>query len=45
MNGVDGLRVVDGSVFPAPVSGNPNSIIIAVAEYAASIIVNDNYVN
>ncbi|XP_033216411.1 neither inactivation nor afterpotential protein G-like [Belonocnema kinseyi] len=33
-----GLRIVDASVFPAPVSGNPNSVIIAMAERAADFI-------
>ena len=38
--GVNKLRVVDGSIFPAPVSGFPNSIIIAMAEKASKIILN-----
>ncbi|XP_038121670.1 neither inactivation nor afterpotential protein G [Culex quinquefasciatus] len=42
VNGVRGLRVVDASVFPAPISGTPNSVIIAVAERASDIIVRDN---
>ncbi|XP_055610424.1 neither inactivation nor afterpotential protein G-like [Uranotaenia lowii] len=41
VNGVCGLRVVDGSVFPAPVSGTPNSVIVAVAERAADVILRD----
>lgn len=36
------LRVVDASVFPAPVSGVPNSIIIALAERAAKLILSSN---
>lgn len=36
--GVKKVRVVDGSIFPKPVSGFPNSIIIAVAEFASKII-------
>uniref|UniRef100_A0A1Q3FSG1 Putative glucose dehydrogenase/choline dehydrogenase/mandelonitrile lyase gmc oxidoreductase family n=1 Tax=Culex tarsalis TaxID=7177 RepID=A0A1Q3FSG1_CULTA len=42
VNGVNGLRVVDASVFPAPVSGTPNSVIIAVAERASDMIVKDH---
>uniref|UniRef100_A0A8W7PMY4 Glucose-methanol-choline oxidoreductase N-terminal domain-containing protein n=1 Tax=Anopheles coluzzii TaxID=1518534 RepID=A0A8W7PMY4_ANOCL len=38
VNGVKGLRVVDASIFPAPVSGTPNSVVIAVAEKGSDII-------
>lgn len=36
--GVKKVRVADGSVLPTPVSGFPNSIIIAIAELASKII-------
>lgn len=36
--GVDGLRVVDASVLPTIVRGNPNAPIIAIAERAADLI-------
>jgi choline dehydrogenase len=38
VNGIVGLRVVDGSVMPQITSGNPNSPIIMIAERAASLI-------
>ncbi len=38
VHGVDGLRVVDCSIMPTPVSGNTNGPAIAVAERAAEII-------
>lgn len=34
------LRVVDGSVFPYPVSGTPNSVIVALADRAGDLIRN-----
>jgi choline dehydrogenase-like flavoprotein len=36
--GADGLRVVDASVMPVIVRGNPNAPIIALAERAADLI-------
>lgn len=41
VHGIDGLRVVDCSTFPAITSGNTNAPTIAVAEKAADLIVGD----
>jgi choline dehydrogenase-like flavoprotein len=38
VRGVDALRVVDASVFPSQIRGNPNSTVIAIAEKAVDII-------
>ncbi len=38
VRGVDGLRVVDASVFPSMIGGNTNSPVIMVAELAADLI-------
>ncbi|OWR50072.1 Neither inactivation nor afterpotential protein G [Danaus plexippus plexippus] len=37
---VEGLRIMDASVFPAPTSLYPNSVIVAMAEKAADLIRN-----
>jgi len=41
VHGVEGLRVVDASVFPTVPSGNTNAPCLMVAEHAADMMLND----
>jgi len=38
VNGVQGLRVIDASVFPSMVSGNTQAAVMAVAERACDLM-------
>lgn len=42
VNGVEGLRVVDCSVMPGPISGNTNAPAMALAHRAAELVLQDS---
>ena len=35
---IEGLRVADASVFPSIIGGNPNAVVVMVAEKAADML-------
>ncbi|XP_029659073.1 neither inactivation nor afterpotential protein G [Formica exsecta] len=43
VKGVSGLRIMDASVVPSPISGTPNSVLIAMAERASDIILDRTF--
>lgn len=42
VNGVDGLRVCDASIFPEQISGHPAAVVLALAEKCADMVLGRN---
>ena len=43
VNGVEGLRIADGSIMPRLVSGNSNAACVMIGEKASDMILNDTH--
>ena len=43
VHGIKGLRIVDCSIMPTPISGNTNGPVMAVAERASEMILEDKF--
>ncbi len=43
VHGIDGLRVIDASIFPTITSGNTNAPTVMVAEKGAAMVIEDAY--
>ncbi|XP_050454218.1 neither inactivation nor afterpotential protein G isoform X2 [Cataglyphis hispanica] len=43
VKGVSGLRIMDASVVPSPISGMPNSVLVAMAERASDVILDRTF--
>ncbi|NBW02483.1 MAG: GMC family oxidoreductase, partial [Cytophagia bacterium] len=41
VKGINGLRVIDASIMPDLVSGNTNSIVMAIGEKGSDLILNN----
>lgn len=41
VHGIRNLRIIDASVLPTSISGNPNSILVGMAVRGASMIIKD----
>ncbi|XP_061399547.1 neither inactivation nor afterpotential protein G [Musca vetustissima] len=45
IHGIDKIRIIDASVLPTPLSGNPNSILVGMAMRGAAMILKDHIYN
>lgn len=41
VHGIENLRVIDASVFPTPISGYPNSVLVGMATRGVAFILKD----